>query len=247
MPHTKTLAPIIICLILLALSGCKGNKNTPPESFQIGEDSAPALHLPDGGGILDDSTQPGEDGQGGYTYTYQELPDAAALAEEYAALLTQEDSGFSPVDGELAETDLPDFTREEGTVSLVKPSVQEGRLLQIDLAWSQGQCVVTVSTPEGELKPQPDPSEAMTLREAVEYLQTLSPARLGLDPDRAMSDYVIYPKTGAVFVDGVPCLELDLYQRNPEDTLDFVACYLVSGDKRNLYRLDYATNTVEAL
>lgn len=247
MPHYKILAQAIICLAFLFLPSChKADDHAPPSAFQIGEDSAPAPEL-EQGGALAQSTQPKEGDEGPYAYLYEKLSDSGALAEEYAALLTQAENGFVIMDGGGMETAPPDFTQAEGSLSLAKPSVQEGRLFQIDLSWSEGQCALSVSTPEGAISAQPGPADDMTMRDAVEYLQSLPPVRLGLDEGRSMLDYTIFPRLGTVFVNGIACLELDLYQHNMEETHDLVASYLVSGDKRSLFRLDHATGLVDEL
>lgn len=244
--YKKILAPVILFLAFVALSGCGGNETaSPPDIFQVGEDQAPAIQLPEGG-VLTQLSLPGEGEEGPSRYVYEELPEAGALASEYTTLLSQEENGFSVVDEKGVESTPPDFTQPEGGVSLAKSSSLDGRLFQIDVSWSPGECQVSVSTPEGSIS-SPVAAEPMTIRDAVEYLQRQSPDRLGLEEGSSMSDYVIYPKLGTVLVDGIACLELDLFQRNAADTLDIVASYLVSGDQQNLFRLDRTTASVEQL
>lgn len=240
MSHCKPLGTALICLSLLCLPGCHGaDAASLPEHFHVGEDTAPALQLEEG--VLAEATQPAEGEEGPYTYRYEELPDAGALVEEYSSLLTQEENGFS-----LAEEseEAPDFTQAEGSVTLAKSSTQEGRMFQIDLTWSEGTCTVSVSTPEAEAT---DPLDPMTMRDAVEYLQSLPPARLGLDEDTPLTDYVIYPQLGSVLVDGSACLVLDLYRNTEQGSHNIVTSYLVSGDRQRVYSFDRATRVAKEL
>lgn len=242
MPQNKILALLTGGLTALILTGCGDKADPPPTSFQVGPDQAPALVLEDAG-VLAEATQPEDGEEGAYTYTYEELPSAGAAAEQYAALLAQEEYGFISLE---EEAEAPDFT-QPGSLTMVKASSQEGHLFQIQLTWSEERCQVSVSAPVGELPTPPAPMEPITMSDAVEFLKSQPPSRLGLDASTAMSDYIIYPRLGAVLVDGEACLELDLYQLSPENTHNIVACYLVSGDQRSLFRLDRTTGQVEEL
>ena len=228
----------LIGATLLLLSGC-GKKLEPPELYQIGEDSALALPLPEGA-ILSAAELPEDEESTLSTYTYEKLPDTAAALQEYAGLLTEE--GFSMLNeqGAVAEQP-PDFTQPEGAVHLVKPASEDATLFKLDLNWTEEQCSISVCKEPGAL---PVPKvEPMTMRDAVEYLQSFSPAELGLD-GKDMREYNIYPKVATAYVDGVACLEMAIYRNSHVNTNDIVAIYLLSGDKAELYRLDPTDGTV---
>lgn len=248
MPTDKKKALALLFAVTLPflglLTGCgKDDKTALPETYQIGEDAAPALRLGEQEGTLEDADTPEEGEVVAYAYTYGGLSDAKALANAYAALLTSEENSFTVVDEEGYQAELPDFSQEEGTVYLAKPSAVEGKLFEVSVAWKEGQCEVAITQPEGEIL-KAEVVDPMTLPDAVDYIRSLSPVDLGLTGS-SMADYNIYPSMGAVFVDGSACLELNIYSKeNVSETNDIQGTYLLTGDKKHLYRLDRVAGTV---
>lgn len=234
--------------LLCALSACGGgDKPVAPEQYQIGEDTAPALALEEGVGELKklDSTGDKEGEEPSYTYTYAALTEPGSVAGTYATLLTEGEGSFTVVDEDWEETDLPDFTQAEGSVRLAEPSAEEGKLLEIDLTWSEDQCVVTVTQPSGRLTLRP--VEPMTLEEAINYVRGYTPEDLGLGGS-SMSNYSIYPRPGEVLVDGNACLALDVYSMdNPGSTNHIMGTIFVTGDKAHIYHLDPESGSVKEL
>lgn len=189
------------------------------------------------------------------TYTYVELDEPGGLVASYADLLTGEENGFLMVDGELKECDSPDFTVSMGAVTLAKETEEAGRLFSIAVEWQEEECVVTVSRPEGEIvtKEEAEAAEAeaeldsITLREAVDYLKGLTPSDLGLTGS-SMAAYQVYAMTGTVMVGEDPCMRLNVYTKeNPEKTNELLGSYLLTGDKRHLYRCNLEGESVTEL
>ncbi len=222
-------------LLLCLLAGCGKEKElTPPEAYQMGEDSVPALALPEEGGKLSEETQDEEAATTSYTYT--ELTAPGGVVETYAALLTGEENGFSVVTAELEPCEAPDYAAESGSIIMAKNASESGKVVQIAVNWSEEGCDVTVSGPSGTIK-EPE-VEPMTVKEAVEYLESMSPSVLGLSGS-SMAAYHIYPVMGTVMVGEVACIQLNVYSMdNPEHTNHIAGAYLLTGDGAHLYRID---------
>lgn len=243
----KTLAVLAasVMSLLCLLAGC-GGKLAAPESYQIGEDTVPALTLEEGAGALKGLTEPEEDGEEEYTYTYDGLPEGGAAVKGYAELLTGEEGGFLPIDETGQETATPDYTQPEGEVRLAKTSTEAGRRFEIDLSWTETGCVVTVARPEGTVTAAVQPVEPMTLDDAVSYLQGYTPNELGL-AGQNMREYRIYPKQGMVLVNGEACLEVNIYGRSQGNTNQIAGTYLLTGDRAHLYRLNSDSGTLSEI
>ena len=85
------------------------------------------------------------------------------------------------------------------------------------------------------------------MQEALDYLQGLNPADLGLNGD-SMESYRIYATDGTVMVDGNACMRVEIYDRSGKDgTNEFAGTYLMSADGLHLYRLDEEARTVTEL
>jgi len=98
-------------------------------------------------------------------------------------------------------------------------------------------------SPEETQTPEPTASPTMTLTEAVDYLEGLSPQSLGLSGE-SMDGYSVFPAESVVPVNGLPCVELSVYEHDEQAGTNSIAgIYLLSrGAERRLFRLDPETN-----
>ncbi len=233
-------AVFLLTAALYGLSGCSDQKKQPPTEYMIGEESVPAL------AVEKDVEVSEETAQGKSTvYTYSGLATPGTWVEGYAAQLTREENGFLTVDEEYVQTEAPDFAMEEGMVFLARDAQEEGRVLLVTLEWSEGTCTVTVERPEGHV--EPEPLGGTSLAEAVDYLYSLAPSVLGLSGN-SMSEYQVYALDGIVFVEGLPCLQLSVCSsENPEQTNEIMGIYLLSGNRKHIYRMDTQTDKVVEL
>jgi len=259
------LSAVVLAAELCLLPGCgkKGEDDgtlTVPENYEIGGESLPAPALPEDGGVLWSVSEGVAHMEGikSLYYTYKQLKAPSQLVQEYSSLLRGEDEGFEVVDNDLRRTsDLPDFASDSGIIRLAKESSNEGQVLEVGLNWSEDECIVSVLQRGGEIlapiqTPSPDVGGAsgggeMTMREAAEYLESQSPASLGLDTP-SMDSVEVYAMSGTVMVDGMACIRLNVYTReNEQRTNHFLGSYLLSGDKAHLYRYDNASDSVTEL
>ena len=88
--------------------------------------------------------------------------------------------------------------------------------------------------------------EVMTVEETVEHFKQLSPQFLALEGQR-VSEYDVYNQQASVPVDGIPCLELTVYDKNATDTNTPLGTYLYARDGTALYELDVETDTLTRL
>ena len=177
-------------------------------------------------------------------YRYEGFEATGSLVEAYVVLMNTVDTGFCIVDDTLAETEAPDYEAEEGSVHLARNGAEEGKVMSIQMAWSQGCCTVTVETLTGEITEPPVP-EAMTISEAEDYVRSMSPARLGL-AGTSMQEYNIYVIDGTVLVDGIPCIRLNVYRDDGKaETNEVVGIYFLSADKAHIYKLDVKRGVAE--
>jgi len=255
----RAAALLIALACLCLLPGCKGKDKEEEgseegiEAYAIGEQTIAALTPDEGSQVVVNTVT---------TYSYDGLADAGRTVSSYVSLLSGADSGFFVVDGDYVKTDSPDFTTPEGEVFLAKqvePQEEEEKekgeeepvpsdlLLTVRVTWSEGACVVAVDDAQGQITEPPPPPEGMTLVEAEDYLCSLSPAELGLSGS-SMEEYTVYTMSGAVKVDGNPCVRMNVYtNNNPQHTNELAGCYLMTGDGSKLYRLDPVTNEVTEL
>lgn len=190
-------------------------------------------------------------------YRYEGYGDYRELLMGYAAFMTTSDAGFAFVDDTLVrlkEEEYPIMTTHRGVVTLARNAVDEadaGKAMTIQLEWTDTNCFVTVDTPEGRVKDPPPPPTAnaaasMTLMEAMDFVNSLDPADLGLSGS-SMEDYTIYAMDGAVMIDNIPCMHLNVYDNNATGTNVVAGQYFMSSDGQHIYLLHPDTNTVEEL
>lgn len=228
------------------------------EAYTVGEDTTVSLDtvLEEGEGELIALRSPGkskkEDSSGEaddrYTYIY-ELTSFAAVMDRYLDVLLSSEQNFTITDETyLALEERPELQDAEGALVLVRPSVEEGRLFQLVIGWSQASAnlAVRVCTTEGAIThpKKEEPPEPTSVSEQMEQLRSMTPSELGL-PGTSMSDYTIFPVDGFVRVDGKECRRFNVYDM--EDTGSIAGTYFLSTDKQHMYVLDPSTNTVNTI
>lgn len=208
---------------------------------------------------LSEKTDSEEDGSGEegaadaaevYTYTYEEVP--AAALDRYAAALVADEEGFRVIDEERApQTDLPDFSTEEGSTAFARKAVEEDTLFQIAIDWNTENCIVKVSCEPGGFygedgegdSSEDEEEESLTLVQTIDFINSLSPSDLGLEGS-SMSEYNVLPTSGNPLVDGELCRHINIYQTDPQAGTNVVkGTFLVGMNK--VYRLHMEDNTVE--
>lgn len=197
-------------------------------------------------------------------YHYLEVPEPHAAMEEYVTLLTDEEHGFLAVNEELYKVKVPSIYRAADDVYLAKEigaqaqgetqdeaqgenegshgqSQESGQVLRLHLQWKEDECAVTVSIEQGEIKKELHP---MTSIEAVDYIRSLPPSKLGL-PGDTMQDYFVYALDGGVLVNGEPCIRMNVYSRSgAAGTNEVAGCYYLSSIKKKIYQQDMQTGAV---
>jgi hypothetical protein len=235
-------AAVLATLILGGTSGCgKKDEGQLPEQYTVGGEEVPALSPEDAAEVSE------EEVDGGVAYTYSGLSSPGGVSGAYAAELTAGETPFSVVDGDWAETELPDFEASEGSVLLAKAAAEDGQVDLIQVDWSEESCTVTVTAQEGAIASSAVGQDSMTLAAAADYINSLPPSALGLD-GTSMDQYQVYTLDGAVLVDGRPCMRLKVCSvDNPACGNHISGDYLLSGDKQHLYRLNVESSTVTEL
>jgi len=230
------------------------------ENYEIGEDAAPALDTvfvdteDQKEGRLLANRGPEKESKGeepaveGRIYIY-EMENYASVVDRYLDLLMGEEQGFQLVDETyLILEERPELADEEGALTLAKTSVQEGRVFQLAIGWSQanGNLTIRTSVPEGQLhRPEKEKGDdgppPASVREQLDALEQLTPAQLTL-PGDSMSAYEIYPIEGFVTIDGNLCRRFNVYDK--EKPGDIAGIIFYSGDMQHTYRMDVDDNTI---
>ena len=186
-------------------------------------------------------------------YRYEGLNSPGTLADVYITLMTQEDVGFSQVDGELTRIKEPEEpSLERGTVRLAKNAPEDGKAICILLEWTEELCTVTMDLVDGRVKNPPEPVSpagpmGMSADEMIDYMESLPPSVLGLEGS-SMEGYDLLMQDGSVLIDGNPCVRINAYQTDSQTgTYEIGGNYFLSLDGAHLYRLDVASNSVTEL
>lgn len=258
----KTVAILILTLLLcFSLVSCQNKKG--PSTYEVKGDSVSSINelLHGKGGVFasaelpqDVKTSDGEPSETG-VYHYKDLPQGGQTIEAYVNELTSSKVGFTIVNGAGKQTEAPDYTKEEGALSLDRPNMDLRNNLQLDISWEKDKsCSIKVHMRDSN-KASDDASdgqgassnEAMTAEDAVNYLKSLAPSQLGL-AGKSMKDYNVYYLDGKAVINGVSCLRLRVYEVSPpEGSNAILSTYFLSQDKKTLYRLHPENNEVETL
>ena len=255
-------AAVFLFVIRPKMGGEKEVEEEPPEPIEIplmytmGETEVHALPVWGEGTVyLEEQEMPaGEDGPEptAVTYRYEGLSSPGTLAAVYTTLMTAEDIGFSQVDEELIRIKEPEEpVLEAGSVHLAKNAPEEGKVLSIQMEWTEEICTVTADLVDGKVKNPPEPVSpagpmGLSTEQMMDYIQSLSPSVLGLE-GTSMEDYDLLIQDGSVLIDGIPCVRINAYQMSGQGTYEIGGNYFLSLDGAPLYRLDVASNSVEEL
>lgn len=249
----KVLSALLAAAVLLSMAACgkkdgdeagadgEGAEAAPEliDEYLFGELSVPGLS----------SASPGAAVETTVTYTYTGLSSPGGDVRDYVSLVTGGENGFTVVDRDYVISEQPEYD-DAGSVLLAKAApaggntdeaggaAAPGQLMLIDISWAEDMCKIVTRQAEGKISQPPEP---ITLREAQEYLESLSPARLGLEGE-SMDEYEVFTFDGAVIVDGRACVRMNVY--NFEQSNEFMGCYLMSLDGRHLYRMDMTTQEI---
>lgn len=154
---------------------------------------------------------------------------------------------FHPVNDEYYEMLTPDFTQRAGTVSIAKKASGTDRLFLIVVDWNYHGAVVTVDFRDGTLwvAPKVDSAAskgALSISDAVNYLQTRNPTDLGLS-GVSMNDYNVYTSEGVVMINGVSYREFTVTGKATETNGNtYGGRYLISAEG-NVFTVDHTTGT----
>lgn len=191
------------------------------------------------------------------TYHYEGIPGVLSRVALYCRLLTEEDFGFVPVNGEMMRTELPVFEEVlSGSVHLVLPlktnadgdELEEATLFSLQLTWNEEKCSVTVGriagrivTPKQEIQYRPP----LTIATAVDYFYSCHPSKLNL-PGESMEAYQVLSLDGAVLVGTTPCLRINVYAIDEKTGTNVIAGqYLLADNGMTLFYVDKQGNITE--
>lgn len=267
----KIMSALLAGAILLCMASCGkkdkdgedgGDEPEAPElieEYPFGELTVPGLTSEDATAAVKTAV----------TYSYTGLSSPGGTVKSYVSLMTSEENGFAVVDSEFVISEEPGYG-EQGSVLLARsadaaaesgedagdeseadgesggeePAAPKNRLLLMDISWDSGGCVIVTSEAEGVISQPPEP---MTMYEAQQYLESLTPEKLGLDGE-SMDEYEVFTFDGAIAVDGRACVRMNVYNiDNVQQSNEFMGCYLVSLDGRHIYRLDTSTDEITEL
>lgn len=251
------LSALLAAAMLLGMAAC-GKKDEEGDSAEVG-DTAPTLveAYPFGEQTVPGltSSEPTAAVETVVTYSYTGLSSPGKAVDGYVSFMTNGENGFKVVDKYFVMSDEPKYD-DEGSVLLAKTAEAAGngqdpensqqgkRLMLLDISWDENGCVIITREAEGEISKPPEP---MTMREAQQYLESLTPAELGLEGE-SMDDYDVFTFDGAMIVDGRACVRMNVYSLdNVQHSNEFMGCYLMSLDGRHLYQMDTATQEIVQL
>lgn len=187
-----------------------------------------------------------------FTYIY-ELTSFSTVMNRYLDLLLDSEQGFYLTDeAYLVQEERPELQDAEGAVLLVRPAVEEGRVFQLAIGWSQtsNNLVVRVSAPEGEItqpkkeEPENNRMEPSNVSTQLSQLRGMEPAHLGL-PGNSMDDYTIFPVDGFVKVNDQDCRRFNVYEKDKPGSI--AGTYLFSVDGEHIYVLNPNSQQVSTI
>lgn len=244
----KLLKYLTALALLFSLSACGGGGGPqPPVNYDYDTgDSLPSLSaavaLPEEASFSQE-----EDAEtGAVTYCYAELTDTGSYVSKYVDILERMYT-CSVIDAQGVLQAEQTVSGDTGDIYVGAEAPGGGGILQLHIVWDESSCSITpalladreITEPESE----PSTADSLTLDEAIQFFESLSPATLGLS-GTSMSDYEIYPDEGLVMVDNEPCIPVKVYGGTERR---FAGSYLLSLDGSRLYEVDGSTNQVQQL
>lgn len=173
-------------------------------------------------------------------YTYSGVPEPSSVIKTFVGNTIYE-YGFSLIDEEFYLMDTPDYDRAEGIVRLGLE--QDDTLLFLSAEWTEDSCIITTDSFAGAKISE---RESLSLDEAVNYLYSIPPSKLGIETDRPLQSYRIYAMDGIVMVNGYPCMRLNIYDaENPQNTNTITGQYFMTSDGKHIFHIDTEGNITE--
>ncbi len=163
-------------------------------------------------------------------YNYTELKDADDEVKDYINFLTGEQEFVPMFDYNL---DAPG-----GYVSVGTPSQEEGKILKIDIDYTDTDYKVMVSKTSEKLpKPKDDSDKIDISRDgALSYLSSFSAEKLGLP--KPIEEYKAIYDNGQSSIGDHNCYGISLYELGSAGTNVFQGKYFVATNQSAIYRYD---------
>lgn len=243
----KILKHLPIVALLLMLTACGGSGAESPVNYDYDTgDSLPSLSaavaLPEEMSFSEE-----EDKESGtVTYCYADLTNTGEYVSKYVDILESMYT-CSVIDAQGVLQTEQSVSGDTGDIYVGAEAPGGGGVLQLHIVWDEASCSISpalladqkITEPE----PEPSSSSSLTLDEAIQFFQELSPATLGLDGS-SMAAYEIYPDEGLVMVDNQPCIPVKVYGGAERR---FAGSYLLSLDGSRLYQTDLSSDQVQEL
>lgn len=230
----KTAAPLLAALLL---TSC-GSKE-PPQEYTVEEETIPSLTALVTLENVQFEESTGEDDT--VTYVYSGLSNGGEIAKEYTQALESDEQCTIATDSKTSGA--PDFTVSSGQALAAKELEDSEQLLLLTIQWEETSCSVTPSLADADAMPQPQKDQSITLDKAAAVLEAMSPSQLGLTGS-SMTEYLVYPQEGTVFLDDQPCLLLNVYAATDHQ---YRGSYLLTVPALQVYKLDRATGEASPL
>lgn len=202
------------------------------------------------------SSSSGEPEPGVATYTYiYDVSSPAAVVDRYLDAVLGGEENFSLVDETfLRLEERPVLEDAVGSVTIARPSVQEGHVFQMVIGWSDASALTfRTSAPEGKVH-EPEKAnggglgsqviETVPVTTQIEKIKGMSPSQLGLDGE-SMEEYEIFPVEGFVKVDDLDCRRFNIYEKGSR--AEIVSIIMLSSDQKHIYHMDPTSNAVTEL
>lgn len=239
----KTIKYLPVFLLLLSLTACASDTPAPPVNYAFDTgDGLPSLSaavkLPEEMTFSEE-----EDAEtGAVTYRYDDLGESGSYVSDYVERLESLYT-CSVIDAQGVLQSEQTVSGDTGDIYVGADAPGGGGILQLHIIWDETSCSVIPALLANEKisEPEPDVSDSLTLDEAIQFFQDLSPATLGLS-GTSMSEYEIYPVEGLVMVDDIPCIPVNIYDESKDHR--FAGSYLLSVDGSKLYQKDNASGSV---
>lgn len=243
----KILKHLPIVALLLMLTACGGSGAESPVNYDYDTgDSLPSLSaavaLPEEMSFSEE-----EDKESGtVTYCYADLTNTGEYVSKYVDILESMYT-CSVIDAQGVLQTEQSVSGDTGDIYVGAEAPGGGGILQLHIIWDEASCSISPALLADQKITEPEPevssADSLTLDEAIQFFQQLSPAELGLSGD-SMDEYEIYPDEGLVIVDSLPCIPVKVYDRTEHQ---FAGSYLLSLDGSELYQVDNSSNQVREL